>query len=568
MRTLMALVSIIGLLGCDTHRSLGSNVGVHPTSPLSGSGTGAAGSTPTLTWTASQDADSYEVQVDNSCQLGTPCDFPSPEIDVMVSDPSYVPDTPLPVPASGPPRQTYCWRVRGCHQGDCGPWSDAHCFVVGADKTLNRDINGDGYGDLIVGAPEYNRDTQNGRVGVYLGGANLPRQPALTLEGQPFSLFGDHVALAGDLNGDGYGDYLVASEGDRNNLNDNGAAGQVRVFYGGQVLKKQPDVTFTGASQRCSMISVTGCGDLNNDGYDDLAFVELVSSSPGSTDPSTGWVEVHFGGPGLATAAPLVLSGVDAASLPAQVTAAGDVNGDGYPDLLVDVFSSTMSGNARALLFFGGPTMDAIPDAELAWPDSLGSLAAVGDVNGDGFADVAVGGVDGTLSSSESSVVYIFFGGSVPHTAPDITLSDTYPGEGFGTAVLPVGDLNNDGYADLAVLATGTSVLVTSSDGHSQTAVPYPGKVLLFAGGPAVASLPFATITAPSDHPYIFGGAAADLDGDGLPELLASQWNERGSGFETHTQIAIYRSSNGYATLARVLAGFKPGDDFGFAISQ
>jgi hypothetical protein len=569
MRALAALISTIALFGCDYHRPLGTSLKPQPLGPLPGAGTGSGGSggTPDLTWNPASDADSYEVQVDDSCRIGIPCDFPSPEIDVFVTDPYYVPVTPLTVPSSGPRRQTYCWRVRGCHQSTCGDWSDPRCFVVGADKTLNRDLNGDGYADFVVGAPRYNtQGTEDGRVGVFVGGAKLPERPALVVPGQAYLHVGQSVATVGDVNGDGYGDYLVSNGGDLNNLNGNGTPAAVRVYFGGPTLKVQPDVVLTQPDQYYEVYAATGCGDLNGDGYDDLAFtVDNIWQSLGQR------IEVHFGGPDLATSAPLILQAGDAGGNLVQAVPAGDVNGDGYADLLVSYVPP--SGNAvGAMIFYGGPAMDVLPDVVIPWPDppagTYTAVAGLGDVNGDGFADVALGVPRETSSSDQVGLVRVFFGGEPPHTTADLMLAEDFAGDAFGTVILPAGDLNQDGYADFAVLSTGTQYPVTGSDGHSHTTMTHSGQVLLFAGGPVPASTPFAAVSAPSDHPYVFRAAIVDLDGDGVAEILVSESSEIGSTTTASSQVAIYGAGDNYAKPVRVLPGFKVGDNFGIALSQ
>jgi FG-GAP repeat len=573
MRTLVALVSATLLLGCDYHRTLGNDAKVHPTSPLPGAGTGtsASGSKPTLSWTANTTADSYEVQLDDSCQLGKTCDFPSPEIDVMVTDPFYVPEAPLPVPSTGPHRQTYCWRVRGCHESACGEWSDARCFVVGVDKTLNRDLNGDGYADLVVGAPEYNRDTRTGRAAVYLGDTKLPSQPAIIHEGAPYTSLGGSVATVGDLNGDGYGDYMLASDGDYNNMNGNGAIGQVKVFYGGPTLKKQPDVVFLGANQQYRMASLTGCGDLNGDGYDDLAFIVGITSLDPSVQADPPWVEIHFGGPDLATSPPLVLHGDRATVQPVQLAAAGDVNGDGYPDLMVSFVDRSTGLVAGAKIFYGGQAMDSVPDAGITLPaEAAGTfpwIAGLGDINGDGFADLGFGVPNLDQSAPQAGVAYVFFGGASLSGSPDLTLQANTWEERFGLSILAAGDINHDGYADFAVLSLGGTSVVVNSDGHGSYGVRLPGKVSLFAGGPSPASTPFATVPAPVDHPDVNTGSLFDLDGDGIPEILVNQSTYSGDSLDIHAQVAIYRSGN-TATPARILGEFKANDDFGITMSQ
>jgi hypothetical protein len=141
-------------------------------------------------------------------------------------------------------------------------------------------------------------------------------------------------------------------------------------------------------------------------------------------------------------------------------------------------------------------------------------------------------------------------------------------GDRFGISVLPAGDLNHDGYGDFAVMTLGGYTMVVNSDGHGSTSQPYPGRVLLYAGGPSPASTPFASIPAPVDHPNVNGGAIFDFDGDGLPELLVEQSTSPNTSGDINGQVTIYSGSNNYASLARVLPNFMANDDFGIAMSQ
>jgi hypothetical protein len=129
----------------------------------------------------------------------------------------------------------------------------------------------------------------------------------------------------------------------------------------------------------------------------------------------------------------------------------------------------------------------------------------------------------------------------------------------------------NSHFADEAELAqrhldgqSRSRVLV----GRGSTSKPIPGQVLLYAGGPSPSSTPFASITAPADHPDVNGGAIFDLDGDGPPEILVEQSSSPNTSGDINTQVAIYSGSNNYAALARVLPSFMANDDFGISMSQ
>jgi hypothetical protein len=431
---------------------------------------------------------------------------------------------------------------------------------VGATKSLNRDLNGDGYPDFVVGAPN-DSSWQAGKAYVYLGGPNLPTRPALVIDDTiAYQALGSYVAMVGDVNGDGYGDYVVQASVANSG---NGQVGRVMVFFGGRVLKAQPDITFTGPTSQDATVLPTGCGDLNGDGYDDIAF-ETIHYDANTTQPPR--VEIHFGGPDMATSAPLVLASPHPTDIFVfSIAAAGDVNGDGYPDLIVGSSGSQVGVSSvvgEALIYYGGSPMDATADVIFQAPDLVPAVlpfpvAGVGDVNGDGFADVAIAAGD----LSWASTVYIYYGGTAPHTSPDLTLQEDYPGTRFGHSIVPAGDLNHDGYADFAVLSgNGGTFYGPPEKGGGYTSVLLPGKVFLYVGGQAPSDSAFATITAEASHPYIVGGSVLDVDGDGEPEILVCDLNDDNGATPPNSQIAIYRGSNSYQTPVRVLSGFSGGN--------
>jgi hypothetical protein len=312
---------------------------------------------------------------------------------------------------------------------------------------------------------------------------------------------------------------------------------------------------------------MAGCDDLNGDGYDDIAFA-TADYDASAMLVLPGRVEIHFGGPDMASSAPLVLHGELQPQSDANpngddgfgysVSAAGDVNGDGYPDLIVGSRTLQPSDNmvgGKVRIYYGGPQMDSTPDVvlELAKTTDVGpeadvfgaSVAGVGDVNGDGFADVAVGApvFDVNFGGTAISRVYVYFGGTVPHASPDLELRGGRDSEELGTLVVPAGDVNHDGYADIAVLAPG----IPPALGWNPNLF---GKVYVFSGGPNAGQSTITSLSAGND---LFGGLAVlDIDGDGEAEMLVGQGNYYSADVATGW-VSIYRKSDGYAVPARKL---------------
>ena len=232
------------------------------------------------------------------------------------------------------------------------------------------DVNGDGYSDVAVGAPGY---AGGGRVTVYLGSASgISTTPSVTLD-PPTGLrrLGSSVASAGDVNGDGYGDLAVL------------ARGQTLIYLG-----RSGTLPTSFATMIATDDSVASAGDVNGDGYGDVIFgnaagrvANIYLGSATGLPNTVGYrLRQDYQGFGL------------------SVAGAGDVNGDGFDDILVGADEDdcgTGSANAgRVVLYLGSVTGPQFSPNRYCGGgyDFFGySVAGAGDVNGDGYADVLMG---------------------------------------------------------------------------------------------------------------------------------------------------------------------------------
>ncbi|MBK8553953.1 MAG: FG-GAP repeat protein [Ignavibacteria bacterium] len=193
------------------------------------------------------------------------------------------------------------------------------------------DVNGDGYSEVIVGAPNYdNGETDEGGVFVYHGSiTGLSLTPNWTNESnQANALFGWSVATAGDLNGDGYSDVIIGSP-----TYDNGQTDEGRAFvYNGSVSGLYAVNTWqyeTNQTGENFGYSVACAGDINNDGYSDV-----VIGSPFYDNVQTNEGRVYVF-KGSMTGISFILSpwtfesNQASSNLGFSVATAGDVNGDG-----------------------------------------------------------------------------------------------------------------------------------------------------------------------------------------------------------------------------------------------
>jgi VCBS repeat protein len=192
-------------------------------------------------------------------------------------------------------------------------------------KPLGHDFNGDGFADVIVGAPTEDRPLR-GHVYVFFGGPRFDTVADVTIEGQDWDYLGGAIA-AGDLNGDGYGDLVVGAAWPR----------RVYVYFGSAAPAAEPvaDVVLRGDEEGFG-VSVSVVGDVNGDGYGDLLVMDQV-----------GGVHMFHGGPGVFDTRPDAVPEELARNV-SLAAPAGDVNGDGYADLM-------FARPGESLVYFGGP---------------------------------------------------------------------------------------------------------------------------------------------------------------------------------------------------------------------
>lgn len=351
-----------------------------------------------------------------------------------------------------------------------GPLSDTTPDLVltgeAADDAFGQavagmgDMNDDGFGDMIVGAPYHDANgSGSGRAYVFYGGSSPDTIPDVILDGAASNTFlGYSVAGAGDVNDDGFADVIVGAY-----AGGGSSQGRAYVFHGGLFPNSVPDLTLTGATNGDQFgASVGGAGDVNWDGFDDVIVGARLNDAAGA---DAGRAYVYFGGDPTDAIADLTLTGQASGDVfGTSVSGAGDMNLDGYDDVVVGAPYNDINGDfsGRAYVYFGGLTPNSTPDLflNLAAPGDLFgiSVARAGDVNGDLYPDVIVGAYTNDYNGLNAGRAYVYLGSATPDAVPDLYYHGDASGDQFGFSVSGGGDVNGDGFADLVMGATGNDV--------------------------------------------------------------------------------------------------------------
>ena len=354
---------------------------------------------------------------------------------------------PAPLPA---------WTADG---GQAGAW-------FGYSVASAGDVNRDGFGDIIVGARLYdNVQIDEGRAFVYLGSASgLGSTPAWTAEpDQAGALFGSSVASAGDVNGDGYGDVIVGAPSFDTPVNvDEGRA----FVYLGSATGLSTSPWWSAGSNLFSSAygaSVARAGDVNGDGFGDIIVGAPLYDNAGF--PDEGRVFVYLGplfdpnSPGTTNPIWTFDSNKTQAQLGYSVAGAGDVNGDGFADVII---GAPFLGSGQVFVFNGsaaGPSLSPDWNAKInKSPAEFGSsVAGAGDVNGDGIADIVVGAPrTGSNSTAGQGSVRVYYGSRMGlANTPAFSIQGAQANALFGGSVASAGDVNRDGLADFIVGSIG-----------------------------------------------------------------------------------------------------------------
>jgi hypothetical protein len=390
----------------------------------------------------------------------------------------------------------------------------------GAAVNTAGDVNNDGYDDVIIGAPySDNGQTNEGNVNVFYGSSDSQGNEFWGMEiDQAEANFGSAVSTAGDVNNDGYDDVIIGAP-----FFDNGQTNEGRAYvYHGSAsgLSETPAWTAEADQANASFgAAVSTAGDVNHDGYDDV-IVGAPNFDNGQTNEGRAYV--YYGSASGLGAAPArtVESDQAVAKYGYSVSTAGDVNADGYADVIIGAFDYDHGqvNEGGAFVYHGsasglGSAPARIVESNQADSSFGVSVSTAGDVNGDGYADVIVGAHFYNNGQEDEGRAYVFHGSaSGLGSAPAWVVDGKQEGALLGLSVSTAGDMNGDGFAEVVVGAPAWS--------HGQRR---EGCAFIYTGTPAGLNRWIARVLEHDQVDAWFGGAvglAGDRDGDGYMDVI------------------------------------------------
>ena len=457
------------------------------------------------------------------------------------------------------------------------------------------DVNGDGNDDILIGAPgkSYSYGEPGaGRTYLIFGkpsgwtiDTNLSHADASFLGEHAEDWSGARVACAGDVNGDGYDDILIGAPFNDDVHYD---AGKTYLIFGkasGWAMNtslSNADASFIGITwDDNSGGAIASAGDVNGDGYDDI-----LIGAPGNGDgipgktylilgKSTGWTKN------------ISLSKADASfigepnyELGSTIIGPGDVNGDGYDDVLIRADDGYILESKIYLIFgkaSGWTTNTSISEADASFiekkcdPNWGNLIADVGDVNGDGYNDILIGADRDNNGLPQSGITYLFFGKASGWTMntnlsnADASFIGEHSADYSGNPVAGAGDVNGDGYNDFLIGANRDPINGGSDAGKTYLIL---GKASGWAMNTSLTKADASFIGEHTDDQSGWALAGAgDVNGDGNDDILIGAPFNGNGGFWPGKTYLIFGNNNSKPTSINSIKAYSD-DSYSLEINK
>lgn len=287
-------------------------------------------------------------------------------------------------------------------------------------------------------------------------------------DGDAFSF----IDAIGDVNGDGYDDFIVG-----------GNTGEyVKLYFGGSPFDTLDYIKFLQGTWRCVSVSGCGKGDLNGDGYNDF----VINTAYWMNDER---VEIYYGGKDkkIYDTPDLIITSDDCIYRYGGRSISGDLNGDGYDDLVISGSNVAWDDTGRVCIYFGGREMDTVCDVFLKGKESFDmfgySSSIIGDINGDGFDDLLVGAPQS--SKNKPGKAYLFFGGKEIGYNNCVEFVGDNGTREYGKFVSGLGDINGDGFKDFGIASQNYANIILGTNNINSNFVfnIYINNGISFMGG-------------------------------------------------------------------------------------
>ncbi|WP_225824747.1 FG-GAP and VCBS repeat-containing protein [Streptomyces naphthomycinicus] len=453
-----------------------------------------------------------------------------------------------------PPRLALATAVAAALTGGLLTFAASPATAADSFKAAKADFNGDGIGDIATSAATaYVSGHKNaGQVVVVYGtktGVSSAKRTTLSQNstGVPGTaetgdMFGADLAYA-DFNGDGYDDLAVGSPSEKVGTDTNG--GGVALLWGSKsgLTGKGVDLPDPAAGSHDFWGQTLAAGDFDGDGKADLvvgssaATLYLYKGGFGSTGTAAGRTTVK---------PPIETGSNDYPYGPMNLTA-GDVNGDGRTDLVVDGYETKTSSHWNTNYWLPGTTSGLSAGSAKALKSGI--ITGIGDVNGDGFGDIVSGASwdtkasDGTTipDSAKGGRVSVTYGSASGPAGSTSINQDTgnvpggsETGDGFGWDI-DLGDINGDGFQDLVVSSPNEDLGSVANAGQVTVLYGSPSGVNTTSGAQSFAQST-AGVPGGDEKSDLFGADVKldDVTGDGKADLVIGSYENGGDGALTY----------------------------------